>query len=178
MDADLDTLATALYVRIDDLLISRPERVPWRPRVGIAPRISDAELVTLCVMQALLSKMSGPGMFFRLPFVGGDLLKPITTDLSANDFLQLGWIKFRAGSTLHCRLGGRSLGDGFITGDQENIAVIQMVLGNSAPQPPPPRRLRLWPRLRARRGSLLACAQGAPRRHPHGRAAAARGGAA
>jgi len=29
-------------------------------------------------------------------------------------------------------------GDGFITGDQENIAVIQMVLGNSAPQPPPP----------------------------------------
>jgi hypothetical protein len=27
---------------------------PWRPRVGIAPRLSDAELVTLAVMQALL----------------------------------------------------------------------------------------------------------------------------
>lgn len=54
MDADLDTLATALYVRVDDLLKSEPERVPWRPRVGIAPKLADAELVTLCVMQALL----------------------------------------------------------------------------------------------------------------------------
>src|SRR3954465_15554949 len=55
MDADLDTLATALYVKIDQLLLDAPERTPWRPRVGINPRISDAELVTLCVMQALLS---------------------------------------------------------------------------------------------------------------------------
>lgn len=54
MDADLDTLATALYVRVDDLLKSEPQRVPPRPRVGIAPKLSDAELVTLCVMQALL----------------------------------------------------------------------------------------------------------------------------
>ena len=55
MDADLDTLATALCVKIDDLLTDSPQHAPWRPRVGIAPRISDAELVTLCVMQALLS---------------------------------------------------------------------------------------------------------------------------
>jgi hypothetical protein len=54
MDADLDTLAVALYVKIDQLLLDFPERRPWRPRVGIAPRISDAELLTLCVMQALL----------------------------------------------------------------------------------------------------------------------------
>lgn len=54
MDADLDTLATALYVRVDDLLKSQPGRVPWRPRVGIAPQLADAELVTLAVMQALL----------------------------------------------------------------------------------------------------------------------------
>ncbi len=54
MDADLDTLATALYARTDDLLKAHPERVPFRPRVGIEPRISDAELVTLSVMQALL----------------------------------------------------------------------------------------------------------------------------
>ena len=54
MDADLDTLATALYVRVDDLLKTYPERVPWRPRVGIAPKLADAELVTLCVMKALL----------------------------------------------------------------------------------------------------------------------------
>ena len=54
MDADLDTLATALYVKIDDLLKDSPQWAPWRPAVGIAPRISDAELATLCVMQALL----------------------------------------------------------------------------------------------------------------------------
>lgn len=54
MDADLDTLATALYVRVDDLLKCHPERAPWRPKVGIAPRISDAELVTVAVMAALL----------------------------------------------------------------------------------------------------------------------------
>ena len=58
MDADLDTLATALYVRTDDLLKAAPERVPWRPRVGIVPKISDAELVTLSVMQALLGYTS------------------------------------------------------------------------------------------------------------------------
>jgi LCP family protein required for cell wall assembly len=90
------------------------------------------------VMQAAMSKLASVGTFFRLPFSGGDLLKPLATDLSAMQFVQLGWLKFRSGSTLHCRLGGRALGDGFITGDQENIAVIQMVLGNSAPQPPPP----------------------------------------
>jgi polyisoprenyl-teichoic acid--peptidoglycan teichoic acid transferase len=90
------------------------------------------------VMQATLSKLASASTFFRLPFSGGDLMKPLATDMSTWQFMQLGWVKFRAGSTLHCRLGGRDLGDGFITGDQENIAVIQMVLGNSAPQPPPP----------------------------------------
>ncbi len=58
MDADLDTLATALYVRVDDLLKSHPERAPWRPRVGITPKLSDAELLTLAVMQALLGHTS------------------------------------------------------------------------------------------------------------------------
>ena len=54
MDADLDTLATALYVRVDDLLRNTPQRAPSRPRGGFTPRLSDAELVTLSVMQALL----------------------------------------------------------------------------------------------------------------------------
>ena len=54
MDADLDTLATALYVKIDELLHAAPQLAPWRPAVGIAPKLSDAELVTLAVMQALL----------------------------------------------------------------------------------------------------------------------------
>ena len=54
MDADLDTLATALYVTVDDLLKHAPQLAPWRPRVGIPPKLSDAELVTLAMMQALL----------------------------------------------------------------------------------------------------------------------------
>jgi Transposase DDE domain len=50
----MDTLATALYVKTDDLLKGSPHLAPWRPRVGIDPRLSDAELITLAVMQALL----------------------------------------------------------------------------------------------------------------------------
>lgn len=50
----MDTLATALYVKTDDLLIRAPQLAPWRPKVGIQPRLTDAELVTLAVMQALL----------------------------------------------------------------------------------------------------------------------------
>jgi DDE family transposase len=75
---DLDTLATALYVRTDDLLKESPHRAPLRPVTGISPQISDAELVTLAVMQALLGFTSEArwlryarihlrGMFPRLP---------------------------------------------------------------------------------------------------------------
>ena len=32
--------------------------------------------------------------------------KPLATDLSAAQFLQLGWVYRRGRSTLHCRLGG------------------------------------------------------------------------
>ena len=82
MDTDLDTLATALYVTTDDLLAAHPERVPVRPRVGIAPKISDAELLTLAVMQALLGYTSETrwlryarahllGMFPQLPGQSG-----------------------------------------------------------------------------------------------------------
>ena len=82
MDADLDTLATALYVTTDDLLTAHPERVPTRPRIGIVPQISDAELLTLAVMQALLGYTSEArwlryarvhllGMFPHLPQQSG-----------------------------------------------------------------------------------------------------------
>jgi Transposase DDE domain len=55
---ELDTLATALYVKTDDLLKESPYLAPWRPRVGIAPKLTDAELVTLAVLQALLGYTS------------------------------------------------------------------------------------------------------------------------
>jgi hypothetical protein len=44
---DLNTLLTALYVRIDDYLAPRV-------RAGRPPRLSDSELLTLAVAQALL----------------------------------------------------------------------------------------------------------------------------
>jgi hypothetical protein len=58
VDTDLDTLATALYVSCDDLLKRHPERVPARPAIGLQPQITDAELLTLAVMQALLGYTS------------------------------------------------------------------------------------------------------------------------
>jgi hypothetical protein len=61
MDADLDTLAIALYARVDDTLKDRPDLQPWRPKVGIAPKLSDAELLTLAVMQALLGYANETG---------------------------------------------------------------------------------------------------------------------
>jgi len=54
MNAELDALATALYVTVDDLLIDHPELRPERPAVGITPILSDAELVTMSTIQALL----------------------------------------------------------------------------------------------------------------------------
>jgi LCP family protein required for cell wall assembly len=92
------------------------------------------------VEQATLSKLSSPSLFFSLPFSGSSLLKPIGTDLSTWQLMQLAWVKFRAGHTMHCRLGGtnftNSLGD-VIIGSSENVHVIDEVLGQSAPQAPP-----------------------------------------
>ena len=46
MDADLDTLCIAVYCTADDLLPSRP--------ANARRRVTDAEVVTLCVAQALM----------------------------------------------------------------------------------------------------------------------------
>ncbi len=54
MDNDLETLATALYVKIDDMLRDWPGLAPDRPAGGIVPALSDAELLTMAVMSALL----------------------------------------------------------------------------------------------------------------------------
>jgi polyisoprenyl-teichoic acid--peptidoglycan teichoic acid transferase len=89
------------------------------------------------VLQAVMSKLASFGTYVRMPFIGGSLLKPLATDLSANQFLELGWNKFRAGNTIHCRLGGSSTG-GSITPSEDNAKVILMVLGKSAVQPPAP----------------------------------------
>jgi len=50
---DMETLATALYVKIDDMLKDWPDLALPRPAVGIPLALSDAELLTLAVMSAL-----------------------------------------------------------------------------------------------------------------------------
>jgi LCP family protein required for cell wall assembly len=95
------------------------------------------------VMRAVIAKSLSFSMFFKLPFDGGSLLAPLTTDLSAWQFLQLGWVLKRAGqaNALHCRLGGTATsigGASVIVGNEDNRAVVQMVTGQAAPQPPRP----------------------------------------
>lgn len=95
------------------------------------------------VLRATLQKLLGFGTFMKLPFNGKKLLEPLTTDLSASQFVQLGWNLKRADDNraLHCRLGGTATsigGASVIVGTEENRSVIQMVKGDSAPQPPPP----------------------------------------
>jgi polyisoprenyl-teichoic acid--peptidoglycan teichoic acid transferase len=90
------------------------------------------------VMDALASKFTSPGTLIGLPFDGGTLAKPLTTDLSAGQLMQLGWVKFRssASSAVHCRLGGDLGGGGNGSPSEDNPATIAMFLGKSAPQPP------------------------------------------
>lgn len=41
-------------MKTDDLLKASPHLAPWRPAVGIAPQLTDAELVTPAMVQAML----------------------------------------------------------------------------------------------------------------------------
>ena len=76
MTTDLNTLLTALYVRIDDYLAGRV-------RVGRRPRLTDSELLTLATAQVLLGVRSEarwlrlvpaalPGVFPYLPGQSGN----------------------------------------------------------------------------------------------------------
>ena len=95
------------------------------------------------VVDAMTDKLVGFGTFLRLPFIGSDLAKPLTTDLSAGQLAQLGWVRFRADSdrALHCRLGGEPSfagGESVLIATEENTATLAMFTGRSAPQPPRP----------------------------------------
>jgi polyisoprenyl-teichoic acid--peptidoglycan teichoic acid transferase len=93
------------------------------------------------VLQAIGGKIASFGTVARLPLIGEDLGRPLATDLSTGQLLQLGWRKFRAdgGNTLHCRLGGEPSsygGESILVPSEDNHSVISMFLGASAPQPP------------------------------------------
>jgi polyisoprenyl-teichoic acid--peptidoglycan teichoic acid transferase len=94
------------------------------------------------VLRATLRKLLGVGTYFKLPFNGSSLLEPLATDLSAWQFVQLGWVLKRAPAdkALHCRLGGTGdpAGSSDIVPSEDNLAVVQMVTGAAAAQPPRP----------------------------------------
>jgi LCP family protein required for cell wall assembly len=92
------------------------------------------------VIQSLLSKLTSLGVLVKLPFIGDDVMKPLTTDLSAGQLMQLAMVKKRSGNQLHCRLGGTptGFGGGYLQPDEEARRTIAAFLGRSAPQPPLP----------------------------------------
>jgi LCP family protein required for cell wall assembly len=94
------------------------------------------------IIQATGAKLTGFWSALKLPFVGDSVVKPLATDLSGWQALQLGWAYFRAdtGKALHCRLGGDPqtiAGQSFIVGSEDNATTIAMFTGRSAPLPPP-----------------------------------------
>jgi polyisoprenyl-teichoic acid--peptidoglycan teichoic acid transferase len=94
------------------------------------------------VVQATADKLTSVGSAIRLPFIGSDVTKPLATDLSAGQVLQLLWTYFRAdkGKALHCRLGGDPAtvsGESVLLGSEDNVAVVAMFTGRSSPLPPP-----------------------------------------
>mgnify|MGYP000082402902 FL=1 len=93
------------------------------------------------VLQATADKVTSLGTALRLPFVGEEIVRPLATELTAGQLLQLGWAYFRADSdkALHCRLGGEpgfAGGESVILASEDNLATIAMFTGRSAPLPP------------------------------------------
>jgi polyisoprenyl-teichoic acid--peptidoglycan teichoic acid transferase len=91
------------------------------------------------VVQAMADDITSFNTFLRMPFIGDDLVSPLATDLSANQFIQLGWVKRRTPSSgiLRCRLGGTIAdidGQSFIIGSEDNASIIAMVEGKAAAQ--------------------------------------------
>jgi LCP family protein required for cell wall assembly len=92
------------------------------------------------VADAVGDEIASLDTFLRLPFMGEELAAPLATDLTAWELAQLGWIRFRSSSSLRCRLGGEPSsigGESVLLGGEDNVAVISMWLGTSAPLAPP-----------------------------------------
>ena len=94
------------------------------------------------VVQATLGEATGLGTALRLPILGDDLVKPLATDLSTWQLVQLGWVSMRAdsGNGVHCRLGGDPAtvsGESVILPSEDNVETVAMFTGRSAPLPPP-----------------------------------------
>jgi len=115
------------------LIYSRIRENQFDPRSTDATRVLRQQQV----QQGIASKLTSPWTLFKLPFIGGDLMKPVATDLSAGQLVQLAWVKFRAGTAWHCRIGGTADGSGYIQQDEQAFLVRAFLNDKrEAPQPP------------------------------------------
>jgi len=94
------------------------------------------------VLQAMLKRMTSVSTLAKLPFIGGKLVRPLSTDLSTGQLLQVAWV-YKRGHALHCRLGGTTatLPDGesvIVAEGDDKSRVILAMLGKTAPLPPRP----------------------------------------
>src|SRR5262249_43354213 len=120
------------------LISSRVRKTALNPADSDVSRTERQQLV----LQATLKKMTSLSTLAKLPFVGDSLVKPLATDLSTFQFMQLGWA-YKRGHALHCRLGGtpETLPDGesvIVSEGDDKERVILTVLGKTAPLAPRP----------------------------------------
>ena len=120
------------------LIYSRVRRNDLDPRDSDFTRIERQQQV----LQAILKKMTSVRTVVRMPLVGDELVAPLSTDLTAAQLMQLGWV-YKRGTAMHCRLGGSAAtlpnGEAVIVaeGDDKSRVILAM-LGKTAPLPPRP----------------------------------------
>jgi LCP family protein required for cell wall assembly len=89
------------------------------------------------VVQGVADEVVGLSGFVRMPLIGDDVVKPLATDLSTGELLQLGWVRWRAADdkTLRCRLGGdaTTAGGAFILrSSEDNRRVMESIVDPDA----------------------------------------------
>ncbi|MHB0866573.1 MAG: LCP family protein [Thermoleophilia bacterium] len=71
-------------------------------------------------MEALQKKFTSPGSLARLPLIAPDIIGNMITDISTNDLLRLGWIKFRTPADSNRKF--------VLAGDAEDIGGVSYVV--------------------------------------------------
>lgn len=94
------------------------------------------------VIDAIQGEVLGVSGFLRMPMIGDDVVKPLATDLSTGELLQLAWVRRRSSGekTRRCRLGGVPTtigGAAVLQSSEDNRLTVSMFTGESAPQRPP-----------------------------------------
>ena len=92
------------------------------------------------VIQATAGKVTSLGTALKLPFNGGSIVKPLATDLSAGQVMQLGWAYFRADkkpraplpARWRARQRGRAVGHLRLRGQRRHDRDVHGPLGTAA----------------------------------------------